>query len=124
MATIQPAITKGGAKDESVKNVLWETLDNTNLDGGPVPFPEWSDRTVQVIGTFDTATVTIQGSLDGGTTWATLTDDQGADLAFTAAGLEKVAQTTGLIRPLVSSAGGSTDVDVYLLCHRPTPMRN
>ena len=75
--------------------------------------PHFSDKTVQLIGTFGSATVVIQGSLDG-TTWATLTDPQGDALSFTAAGLNLVAENVRYIRPS-ASGGSSQDIDVYLL---------
>ena len=93
---------------------FWEALITTSLDGAPCSIPGASDRCVQVMGTFGTATVTLQGSNDGGNTWATLTDFQDADLAITAAGMYMVAEAPLAIRPLVTVADGTTDLDVYL----------
>ena len=92
---------------------VWEALVTGSLDGESISIPGASDRCVQVIGTFDTATLTMQGSNDG-VTWASLTDFQDADIAFTAAGMKIIAEAPLYIRPLVSSVGASTDLDVYL----------
>ena len=97
-----------------VNGFKWEALTSTNLDGAPVDLSRRTDRTVQVIGTFDGATVTIQGSLDG-VNWSTLNDLQGSALTFTSARLEGVSEITTYIRPLVSSAGASTDLDVLMI---------
>jgi hypothetical protein len=97
-----------------INGFFWENLTQTDLDGQPVVVSRRSDRTVQVIGTFGGATVTIQGSLDGAT-WATLNDLQGTAMTFTAARIEGVSEIVTYIRPLVSSASETTDLDVYLL---------
>lgn len=61
-------------------------------------------KTVQVTGTFDGGTVTIQGSNDNGVTWSTLSDDiNGNPLTFTSAGIEKIAENPGLIRPTTTA---------------------
>lgn len=96
--------------------VVWEGLtasdtgepfDVTIVRGAGGP-----DRSVQVVGTFATDTVVIQGSNDG-TNYATLTDPQGNAISFTATGLEQITEYTRLIRP--STSGGSGDIDVYLV---------
>lgn len=100
------------------RTYLWETLTNTNLDGSAVSTPGLPFKAVQVIGTFNGATVTFQGSNDG-TNWFTLKDPGGSNLAFTAAGGGQVfIATARYIRPLVSSAGASTDLDCYLYVSR------
>lgn len=72
----------------------------------------WADKTVQVVGTFGGATVTIEGSNDG-TTWATLTEVGGDPLTFTAAGLRTIKENPAFIR--ASSTGGSASaLEVYL----------
>ncbi len=92
--------------------VSWEGLDGDD-SGDPIELSWYSDRSVQIIGTFDTTTVLLEGSNDGAT-WATLTDPQGNALSKTAAALEAVAEATRYIRPRVSAGGASTDIDVYL----------
>lgn len=120
MATITAAesfpLSTATAYDYEVKQVLWETMGNADT-GTSVDMPHYSDKTVQIIGTFGGATVTVQGSNDGGTTWATLSDDQGTALAVTAATLALIAQNPRSIR-VITSGGTGTDVDVYLIAKR------
>ena len=74
------------------------------------------DRSVQVAGTWNGATVSIQGSNDG-TNWATLTDGLGNSLALTADGIKPIAEFTKLIRAKVTS-GSVTSVAVTILGRR------
>jgi hypothetical protein len=120
MAAITPTVTNGG--DFSVKKFLFEGLVNGDTTS-PIPFAEWADRSIQVTGTFDTTTVIAEGSNDGGTTYAALTDYQGNAVSFTAAGLEGIQEITELMRARVTAGGASTDIDVHILLRRQTPNR-
>jgi len=96
--------------------VLWETHTTTNRPGTAVTL---SGVVVDLIafakGTFGaSATITMQGSIDGGTTWFTLKDPNDADATLTAAGAVVLRDKPLLIRPNLTSGDGSTDVDVYL----------
>ena len=122
MATIS-SVNSQAAEDGSAILIKWEALVTGSLDGIKVSVAKWADKTVQAIGTFDTATITMQGSNDG-TNWFTLTDFSGTDVAFTAAGGAAIAEAPFYIRPLVSSVGGSTDIDVLLLCRTNNILRN
>lgn len=123
MATITPTVTKLGGDDSTVK-VKYETLTQTNADGSPIAWVQWADRSVQVLGTFGTGgTLTIEGSNDGGTTWATLSDPQGNALTIQAAKIEAITEICELVRPRVSVADGTTDLDVYFVLRRPQQLR-
>lgn len=100
--------------------VLWETHTTTNRPGTAVTLSSAVlDLMVFVKGTFGTsATITMQGSLDGGTTWFTLKDPAHSDAALTAAGYTAIRDKPLLIRPNLTNGDGSTDVDVYLLISR------
>ena len=75
----------------------------------------FNDRSVQVLGTFaGSLGITIEGSNDGGTTWATLTDHTGAALVFTAAGIKAIAELPGQIRARATAGSGGADVDVHI----------
>lgn len=65
---------------------------------------------VQVTGTFNTETVTLEGSLDGAT-WFALTDDGATPIAITADGYSHIYERAAFIRPVVS-AGAGVDIDV------------
>jgi hypothetical protein len=68
--------------------------------------------TVQVVGTFGGATVTLEGSNDG-TNYVTMRDVDGADISFTAAGYAEFSTAFRYIRP-ASTGGTGDDVDVYI----------
>jgi hypothetical protein len=115
MATIEHgALRQIGSSPEVSWICLWETLTSANAVGDSLEMTAWSDRSVQFVGTFDSATVVLQGSNDG-TTWVTLTDPQGNAISKTAAGLEAISELTRYVRPSTSGGGGSQDIDVYLL---------
>ena len=109
-------------RDGSVILVVWEALTSANSDGSLVEIVEWADRTVQVIGTFDSATLVWQGS-NNGLIWATLSDAGGAPLTFTSAGLSEVLEVPRYVRPSTSGGGGSQDIDVLLVARRSNNMR-
>jgi hypothetical protein len=96
------------------QRIHWAGLLNTD-SGAPIEYGFYSDRSVQVVGTFGAGgSVTLQGSNDGGTTWATLLDPAGAALTFTATGLRQVVTLPALTRPLVTAGDGTTSLNVYL----------
>ena len=73
---------------------------------------EWAGQglgSLQVFGTFDTCTVTMQGSLDGGVTWTAITSQ-----AFTAASFAPFGAANCLVRAVVSSVGASSSVSAIL----------
>lgn len=96
----------------TLSRVKWASLGGADV-GSAFEQADFMDRSVQVLGTFGGGTVVIQGSNDGGATWATLTDLQGNALSFSAAGLKRVNELTQYIRPSVSGGTGSA-IDVYL----------
>lgn len=121
MATVNPTITKLGG-DDSVVKVAYDPLTNTNQDGAPFAFSQWADRSVQVVGTFGTnGSVRVQGSNDGGTTWAGLTDPQGNALDITAAKIEAITEVCELVRPLITAGDGNTSLKVYFVLRRGQP---
>lgn len=105
MATI--TATTEGQQDRSI---FWETLtENDTATGADWPGGEGF---VSVYGTFGGATVNVQISVDGGTTY--FTPDTGTPpdgVAFTANGIVKFDWPSCLIKP-VASGGTSQDVDV------------
>ena len=99
-------------------------MTTTNDVGSPMAFSEWADRTIQVIGTFGPGgTLTWEGSNDGGTTWAKLTDPQGNDLDIGSAKIEQISEITELARPHITGGDGTTDLDVFVVVRRPNNMR-
>ena len=108
------AVVHVADENVSVKRVKWLAIANGD-QGAAVTFGAWQDRTVQVTGTFGTGgSVTIQGSNDTGTTWATLTDPLGNALTFTAAGMKQITELPYQIRPSVTAGDGTTAINVWL----------
>lgn len=68
---------------------------------------------MQVTGTFGSATITLQGSNDG-TNFAAITDLAGNDCALSAAGLVDFSTAAAYIRP-ASSGGTADDVTVTVV---------
>ena len=89
----------------------WLALGNES--GAPFLNNTRPDRTVQVTGTFDSATVLIEGSNDN-STWATLTDIDATALSFTSTALKLIRECPAYLRPTVSGGGGSVSINVYV----------
>jgi len=87
-----------------------------NDSGEAVEFSQYTDRSVQVSGAFGAGgTVIIEGSNDGGTTWATLTDPQGNPLTITSPKIELVSEAVAQVRPRVAGGDGTTLINVHML---------
>jgi hypothetical protein len=80
---------------------------NRTTDGNSDAFDWPSGKgTLRASGTFNGATVKLQASFDGGTTWI----DAGADATFTAPGLANFSLGPCKLRGVLSGAGGSTSI--------------
>lgn len=112
MAT-RPVLTEKLAR--GVTRLKWTALTGTD-DGAPGDVVQYPDKSVQLLGTFGGGTVLIEGSNDGGTTWATCNDaGTGAALSFTAPGIKQILENPQRVRPRASV--GVTTVDCYITCH-------
>ena len=84
--------------------------------GDAVSIPGASDRTVQFVETnWGGATAVLEGSLDGGTTYFTLTDGPGNEISFTSDGGEMVAENVLSMRARLDVVGTAAVVQVLLL---------
>lgn len=110
-------VGKQVAANEGAVTTTWLAL-ATGDTGEPVQSALFGDKSVQATGTFGGATVNLQGSNDGGVTWANLSDPQGAAIALAAAGIEQVLEYTGLVRP-IAVGGAGVSVNVYLTARKP-----
>lgn len=111
MATITPTHDPIANSSGKSRWVFWEAMGDAD-EGESIEYGHFADRSVQVIGTFGGATVTIQGSNDN-TNWETLNDLQGNAIALTEAGLKGIAEAVRYIRA-ITAGGSGTDVDVHL----------
>lgn len=96
-----------------VQSVKWAMV-HADTVGEAVELTHLQDRTVQLFGTWDSATVVIQGSNEATpTTWATLRDPAGNNLSFTADGLKAILELPRWIRP--SKSGGAANDAVTVI---------
>lgn len=103
-----------GTPSDRYLTYTWAALANGDT-GNWLKAGDLVDVSVQTLGTFGTGgTVVLQGSLDGGTTVAGLTDPQGNALSFTAAGLKAVLENVPYVRPSVTAGDGSTALTVIV----------
>lgn len=107
--------------------ITWSSMANGDVGVGPdgatgkgFRSSEYSDRSIQVKGTFGVGgNVIIEGSNDGGTTWATLNDAFGNALGtITAAGIKQITEMAEMIRPKVSAGDGTTSLTVILYARK------
>ena len=108
--------------NQPIRDVIlatWSSV-NANQNGDAAQMPQYTGKVhVAVTGTFDTETVTIQGSLDGSNYFA-LEDEDGNAAALTAAGLITLRSNPLYIRPSVSNGGGAPDVKVIVMAAAPS----
>lgn len=112
MSVIAPVNTFPFQTSQDVAITTWPDVaagDTCN----PVRLGVWSDRTVQVGGSFGGATVYVQGSNDD-TEYFTLTDPQGNPLSFVAPGLEAIIELPAFLRPLVTGGDVTTNVKIII----------
>lgn len=110
-----------GRSDGTAKLITYTAL--VEGDTNPLPFEEveYADRSVQVVGTFNGGTVTIEGS-NNGIDWQALTDPQGNNLSITAARIEQIQELTRFVRPRVT-AGTGVSVNVFFVVRRASSIR-
>lgn len=111
MATVTPAVNGTIA---GVPRVIWEGI----VTGDTIlPFTLTQQyglaASVQVVGTFGGATVTLQVSNDG-TNWASVSDVQGTAVSLTSTGYFELSLSGAYIRPAVSGGSGN-DIDVIVV---------
>lgn len=93
--------------------ITWTGLLNGDT-GAVVEGVDYSDRTVQVTGTFGAGgSVTIEGSNDGASFQA-MSDPQGNAVTKTAAALEVMEEGPRYVRPTVTAGDGSTSLTVTI----------
>lgn len=122
-ASAAPTVTERiGRMDKSLIQATW-TFTGVASETGPAlqGFAEWADRSVQMSGTWNGATVLLEGSIDG-TTYLPLTDPQGNAISKTADALEAITEIVNFVRPRCSS-GAVTSLTILVLARRAQPLR-
>lgn len=122
MATITPTVTRAiGSQDGSCIRIVWTPV-TENDTCAPAMFPEYADKSIQVFGTFGSASIALHGSNDGGTTYAALNMPSGSAIAITSAGIKAVLENTEYIKP-VSTGGSSSSVTIAVLLRLSNTLR-
>jgi hypothetical protein len=103
--------------------ITWTWVGLLNGDTGtPAPVRDGLQQWLAVLnsGTLGASgNLRWEGSIDGGTTWATLTDDQTNALNMTAIPTAKVMREKPLlVRPNVTSGDGTTSLTAILVTRR------
>lgn len=112
MATVPAVTTYPFETSLDVAVTTWDAM-LAGDDGAPVRLAVYSDRSVQVAGTFGGASVTIGGSNDG-VTYHALTDTQGNTLALASAALKQIVELPIYLKPRVFGGDGTTNLKVIL----------
>lgn len=98
----------------SINMVNWTLLDTDGV-GKQIQNYRSPDRTVHVHGTFNSGTVTIQGSnQDPPVNWDTLHDPTGTAITFTTNGIRAIVENPLFIRPVLTGTAGAASVVVGL----------
>ena len=114
MANVDPTLTPMTEFNErNCHVILWTPLTAANPNGTAIQMGGSSDRCVQMVGTFGSATVKLQGSIDG-TNYFDLTDPQGNAISKTSAAGEQIMELTRYIKPVSSGGDGTQSVSVYV----------
>lgn len=122
--TVNATHSYNGDADGSVKKITWESVTTADHTGYGVAFLEYGDKSIQAVSaSWGGATIIVEGSNDGGTTYAQLHDSAGNLISMTANGLVKIDEDVDLIRPRLSVVGVGADIDVYLVGRRTTNQR-
>ena len=117
MATVSLVETPVPSLYDNAWIAQWTPLTSVNTIGSSYPMPGATIKSVQIEGTFDSATVVLEGSNDG-TNWKTLTDPQGNAISKTAAAIEAIEENTRYVRPNSSGGGATQSITVTLLSRR------
>ena len=99
--------------------VKWEGLQVNQDTGIPFACPNYATKSIQVVGTFGGATLTIEGSnMIDTPAYAPQVDNLEEAIEFTSEGIKQIFSNTYWIRPRISSgAGATTNLSVYLVAH-------
>lgn len=104
-------------------NVTKWVLTDVDGVGKPVNKSKSPDKTIQVNGTFNSGTITFQGTNQDAIRdtspiiWNTLHNPQGVALTFTAAGLEAVAENPLFVRAVLTGTVGAASVVVIMVAN-------
>lgn len=132
MAIITPTVEH--LADRTAVKLTWTPLIIIDTDPGapvvleydeglPAEFCRFSDRSIQVVGTWGVGgSLTMYGS-NNGTHYYPLTDGQGNAITKTADALEQITELTQYIKPAITAGDITTSLTVVALLRLPQPLR-
>ena len=123
MAIIAPTITYPPASRGNGSCVLavWTPV-TENDTCSPVSFPEFSDKSVHVSGTFGGASVAVNGSNNSGASYVALNDPSSTAIAITTEKIKAVLENTVRIQPAATGGSGQS-LTISMLFHVANPLR-
>lgn len=105
MATKTATITDVSFKqDGSAMKAVWASTTEADTFA-PISMPEYIQRSVSMQGTFGSATVVLNGSIDG-TNYTGLTNPAGVAISKTSAAVVGVSESTVFYQPVASGGTG------------------
>ena len=118
MAIIDPVVLEGRGNRDFLGCVRLQYRDVKAGDTcAPIKIARYSDRSVQVSGTYSGATVAIQGTCEEDTNYATMTVDGTTELTFSSGVKSKfIMEATAYTKPVVTAGDGSTSVTITFMC--------
>lgn len=124
MPVIVPTVTEWiGDREGSSKKITWAAMANGDT-GAPIAFPEYYDRSFQLKGTLGAGgNCRIEGSNDGGSTYAALSDRAGVALNVNALGIKAVNENAEAMRPNITAGDGTTSLTVIMTIRRDNTPR-
>lgn len=100
---------------QGATKTTWTGLSTSDRNGDAADLNGARFVTIQLKGNFSgTPTVNIQGSNDGGTTWANLKGLDHTEIGATGAAIVEIEAHPLQVRPSLSSGDASTDIDVIM----------
>ena len=122
MTDIIGVTTAAGRGDGSTIVVTWSPV--TSVDTcHPVRLPEYADRSIHVSGVFGGSTTKIEGSNNGGVSFAPLADTTDTTIAISTETIKAVLENTDFIKPVVSGGDATQSLTISLLFHLTNPLR-
>lgn len=108
----------------NIKRVTWAALANGEAgDAIGADLAPWSDRSVQVSGTFGASGSLVWEGSNDGTNWYQLNSPQGSALTWNSAAIKQVLESALYMRPRVAAGDGTTSLAIVVLLRLPT-LRN
>jgi hypothetical protein len=120
MAAKNPVQTVIGRGDGSCILVQWSGVTEADTCVA-VEIPDKADKSVQVAGTFGSATAILEGSNDG-TNFSGLRSPDSVAISLTATGLKQVLENTRYVRPSMSGGTGQS-LTISMVFNLSNPLR-